>query len=233
MGFHVVLRVIAGLIHLLKTNRNIFIFLGLYSGIDKAIDSLDLDARQKGYKSLTFFHVKLSSKNLWNILHKTIVYLKCSYQELIKGIVYVGNYCSVVQLGASFTDMLDMNCIHDCDKYFHCQGNYNAVYKCKPEIDFIAQKDTRELTAKLVSDLREYSQIKSGRHAEDSAEDEAANMFGRGGGNCAEAYLKPLNCSYDPETGWCGTKSPEITSFMGFLYRGASLFGNFVTLFFN
>ncbi|OXA44360.1 uncharacterized protein LOC110857729 [Folsomia candida] len=200
MGFHVVLRVIAGLIHLLKTNRNIFIFLGLYSGIDKAIDSLDLDARQK---------------------------------ELIKGIVYVGNYCSVVQLGASFTDMLDMNCIHDCDKYFHCQGNYNAVYKCKPEIDFIAQKDTRELTAKLVSDLREYSQIKSGRHAEDSAEDEAANMFGRGGGNCAEAYLKPLNCSYDPETGWCGTKSPEITSFMGFLYRGASLFGNFVTLFFN
>ena len=92
--------------------------------------------------------------------------------------------------------MIRANC-RNCDKYFHCQGNYEAVYKCRGPF--------RETTAAAISNLREWYQGggSSGSGNVDSAADQAANRFGRGGGNCASRYLKKVKCAYNPKTKAC------------------------------
>ncbi|CAF99678.1 unnamed protein product [Tetraodon nigroviridis] len=59
------------------------------------------------------------------------------------------------------------------DKYFHARGNYDAAQR----------GPGGRWAAKVISDAREWAQQKTGRGASDSAADQAANRWGRNGGN--------------------------------------------------
>jgi len=90
---------------------------------------------------------------------------------------------------SAYNDMRAANC-RNCDKYFHCIGNYNAVHQCSGIL--------QETTARHISNLREW------RGGSDSKADQEANKFGRGGGDCARRYLLIANCAYNPSTRRCG-----------------------------
>ncbi|XP_013412765.1 serum amyloid A-3 protein [Lingula anatina] len=66
----------------------------------------------------------------------------------------------------------------NCDKYFHCRGNYEAG-----RLGYCGK-----LTAKAISEAREWAQS-GGSHGSDSAEDRVANDYGRAGGNCVQRYI--------------------------------------------
>ena len=38
--------------------------------------------------------------------------------------------CAAKELAKNFYDLKIVNNCVNCDKYFHCQGNYEAVYNC-------------------------------------------------------------------------------------------------------
>ncbi|XP_013783006.1 serum amyloid A-2 protein-like [Limulus polyphemus] len=102
--------------------------------------------------------------------------------------------CAAIQMFKSFYKMTTKKCIN-CDKYFHCQGNYNAVYNC-------GKKRQSIRTAEVISDCREFSQ-----GGTDSEADQSANRYGRGGGNCARKYLCNVNCKYNPKDGTCSSSN--------------------------
>ncbi|XP_041352140.1 serum amyloid A-5 protein-like isoform X2 [Gigantopelta aegis] len=90
----------------------------------------------------------------------------------------------------AYDEMKDSNCMH-CDKYFHCMGNYNAVYRCQ-------QSYKNKEIAEDVSNCREW-----GQDSPDSAADQAANRYGREGWDCASRYLCNVNCMYSPTDRTC------------------------------
>ncbi|CAF3688335.1 unnamed protein product [Rotaria sp. Silwood1] len=102
------------------------------------------------------------------------------------------NTCPGRQLKVQYDEMKTANCMN-CDKFFHCQGNYNAVHVCG--------KTTINIRiAKKISDCREAAQDAS---SVDSQEDQKANKFGREGGNCSAEYLCKANCKYNPRNKSC------------------------------
>ncbi|XP_064468730.1 serum amyloid A-5 protein-like [Ornithodoros turicata] len=100
-------------------------------------------------------------------------------------------FCAARQMLAGYTEMRRANC-RNCDKYFHCQANYNAVSRCG------RSRSARE-TARKISDCREYSQ----GGGPDSVADQEANRFGRNLGNCGDRYLRRVGCAYNPSTRTC------------------------------
>ncbi|CAF3037737.1 unnamed protein product [Rotaria sp. Silwood2] len=80
------------------------------------------------------------------------------------------NTCPGEKLRAQYNAMTDANCMN-CDKFFHCQGNYDAVYLCGKTANNIR-------IAKKISDCREAAQ---GGDSADSQADQRANKFGRDG----------------------------------------------------
>lgn len=102
------------------------------------------------------------------------------------------NPCSVAEMTKAYNEMVRVAC-KNCDKYFHCIGNYNAVYKCSGIL--------QETTAETMSNARE---LFGGNYGSaDSQADQEANKFGRSGGDCAKKYLKAFNCAYNPSTKQC------------------------------
>ncbi|OXA63196.1 serum amyloid A-5 protein [Folsomia candida] len=102
------------------------------------------------------------------------------------------NPCSAGKMWTNYNAMKAANC-RNCDKYFHCQGNYEAVRNCRGILQVA--------TATAISNLREWAQ---GNDTPDSAADQAANVYGRNGGNCAGRYLGAVNCKWNPRTKKCG-----------------------------
>ncbi|KAH7982410.1 serum amyloid A-2 protein [Rhipicephalus sanguineus] len=100
--------------------------------------------------------------------------------------------CAAGKLQAAYSAMRDANCIN-CDKYFHCMGNYRAVHECGNS------EDARH-AAEVISNCREEADAGGA----DSAADQEANRYGRGGGDCAHRYLAAVRCAYNPETRRCG-----------------------------
>ncbi|KAI0222275.1 hypothetical protein LSAT2_026484 [Lamellibrachia satsuma] len=99
----------------------------------------------------------------------------------------------------AFSEMFDQyllmrygNCTN-CDKYFHCQANYNAVRLCSGGYE-------RE-TAIVISECREISQL--GTDSPDGAADMRAKEYGRNGGNCYAEYGCANNCNYKASNGSC------------------------------
>ncbi|KAK2166450.1 hypothetical protein LSH36_39g12013 [Paralvinella palmiformis] len=90
----------------------------------------------------------------------------------------------------AFQEMRSANC-KNCDKYFHCSGNYNAVFNCH-------RSDLNRKTAEIISNCRE--DICGGP---DSASDQQANRYGRSGGNCTSRYLCKNDCQYNPQDRTC------------------------------
>lgn len=101
------------------------------------------------------------------------------------------NPCSAGKMWDNYNKMKSANC-KNCDKYFHCQGNYEAVHKCSGVLQVF--------TAETISNMREWNSS----NPADSAEDQKANRFGRNGGSCASEYLAKVKCAYNPATGKCG-----------------------------
>lgn len=104
-----------------------------------------------------------------------------------------GDPCSVRKFWAIYLEVSSLGGCDRCDKYFHCRANYDAVHACMiqdPEGNLLS----RIRTAEEISNAREFGQ----NGTLDSEEDQMANKFGRGGGNCAEQYLDKYGCFYDP-----------------------------------
>ncbi|XP_077546414.1 serum amyloid A-5 protein-like [Haemaphysalis longicornis] len=100
--------------------------------------------------------------------------------------------CAAGKLQSAYDEMRSANCIN-CDKYFHCIGNYRAMNQC-------GNSDAARRAAEAVSNCREEA---DGGGA-DSAADQEANRYGRGGGDCAHRYLAAVRCAYNPDTKTCG-----------------------------
>uniref|UniRef100_L7M0V3 Serum amyloid a protein n=1 Tax=Rhipicephalus pulchellus TaxID=72859 RepID=L7M0V3_RHIPC len=99
--------------------------------------------------------------------------------------------CASGKMLAQFRAMNRANC-KNCDKYFHCMANWQAIYRCRGRFN--------RKVATVISNCREYSQ--PGNPA-DSRGDEVANRYGRSGGNCGARYLRSYGCAYNPKTGRC------------------------------
>ncbi|XP_064482682.1 uncharacterized protein LOC135395381 [Ornithodoros turicata] len=83
----------------------------------------------------------------------------------------------------------------NCDKYFHCQGNYEAVFQCSE--DPKAYK-----AAEAISLCREQAQ--GGGNTADNIIYDGVNKFGRNGGDCVREYLENNEeCHYNPATLVC------------------------------
>jgi len=95
----------------------------------------------------------------------------------------------------AYNEMVRVQC-KNCDKYFHCQGNYEAVHRCSGIL--------QTFTAETLSNARElFGGDSSGKGKADSDADQVANRFGRSGGNCAGRYLASARCAYNPSTRQC------------------------------
>jgi len=104
--------------------------------------------------------------------------------------------CPGSELNKQYNEMKSANCVN-CDKYFHCQGNYNAVKECKSTSNAAG-------IAKKISDCREKAQ---GSFTADSRADQVANLFGRNGGDCAKKYLCKNNCKWSPKLRTCSKRN--------------------------
>lgn len=69
-------------------------------------------------------HVMLTSATSWwqfaNCLKDNMGWSALGNPEVI---------CAASQMAASYSQMSWYSC-RNCDKYFHCKGNYNAVRRC-------------------------------------------------------------------------------------------------------
>ncbi|CAF3320158.1 unnamed protein product [Rotaria socialis] len=100
--------------------------------------------------------------------------------------------CPGQRLKAQYNEMRRINC-KNCDKFFHCQGNYDAVHRC-------GKKAENLRLAKKISDCREAAQDPG---SADSLEDQKANTLGQNGGNCTTEYLCKANCKYNFRSKTC------------------------------
>uniref|UniRef100_A0A6M2CS54 Putative conserved secreted protein synganglion overexpressed n=1 Tax=Rhipicephalus microplus TaxID=6941 RepID=A0A6M2CS54_RHIMP len=108
----------------------------------------------------------------------------------------VAGNCAAGKLGEAYWKMYWANC-KNCDKYFHCTGNYNAVHQC-------TNSAQASRAAEAISDCRE--EVDNG--GEDSALDQQANRAGRRGENCSALYLEAVKCFYHPKNGTCIRPTP-------------------------
>ncbi|CAF1291253.1 unnamed protein product [Adineta steineri] len=88
-----------------------------------------------------------------------------------------------------YLEMQTANC-KNCDKFFHCKGNFDAVHRC-------GNTDNARRIAKKISDCREEAQDAG---SIDSQADQEANEYGRNGGNCEKKYLCKVRCNYNPSS---------------------------------
>ena len=99
----------------------------------------------------------------------------------------------------AYHEMQNASC-RVCSKYFHCLGNYNAVFKCDGD------RLEKINTATRISNLPEWRTIGGGLVI-NSQQDQAAERFGRSGADCAALYLKSRNplekCGYNPTLKRC------------------------------
>ncbi|CAN7989454.1 unnamed protein product [Ixodes hexagonus] len=111
----------------------------------------------------------------------------------------LGTRVGICAQGAMFGQYRRMNRANcrNCDKYFHCVANRNAM-RCGGRSRPGRANAWRVAT--VISNCRERSQG-GGR---DSRQDQAANLLGRKGGNCERAYLRRVRCFFHPRTGRCG-----------------------------
>ena len=86
--------------------------------------------------------------------------------------------------------MKEANC-PNCGEYFHCKGNYEAVYECDGGV-------YKDVAAGAISNGE---WLAAGE--EDSVRNYEANRFGRGGGDCAAKYLQRNGCNYEPGSKTC------------------------------
>ncbi|KZS20420.1 putative Serum amyloid A-1 protein [Daphnia magna] len=102
------------------------------------------------------------------------------------------NPCSSAKMWGAYNEMKAANC-RNCDRYFHCIGNYRAVYQCTGPL--------RRSTASFISNMREWTDgfRDSGNN---SAEDQKANNHGRHGRDCG-IYLRNVGCAYRPSNKKC------------------------------
>ncbi|CAF1039414.1 unnamed protein product [Adineta steineri] len=100
--------------------------------------------------------------------------------------------CPGGMLKAQFNQMTKANCLN-CDKFFHCQRNYDAVYRC-------GNSAKNQRIAEKISNCREQAQDDG---SEDSQADQQANKFGRDGGNCRAQYTCKVKCKYNPQNKTC------------------------------
>ncbi|KAI0222276.1 hypothetical protein LSAT2_026485 [Lamellibrachia satsuma] len=118
---------------------------------------------------------------------------KCVRSKLGWGIITKsGVRCAIWKMFWQYRAMRSANC-RNCDKYFHCQANYNAVYLC-------SGTGARK-AAIAISECREISQ--TGTDSPDGAADMRANAYGRNGGNCYARYGCANNCNYRPSDRSC------------------------------
>uniref|UniRef100_A0A023FXM7 Putative secreted protein n=1 Tax=Amblyomma parvum TaxID=251391 RepID=A0A023FXM7_AMBPA len=101
-----------------------------------------------------------------------------------------GGSCAATRMYGQFRAMNRANC-KKCDKYFHCMANSLAM-SCRGR--------HKRRVAEVISLCREVSQP---GNPKDRRGDEAANRFGRNGGNCGARYLRSYGCAYNPRTGRC------------------------------
>ncbi|XP_076366054.1 uncharacterized protein LOC143254985 [Tachypleus tridentatus] len=94
--------------------------------------------------------------------------------------------CATKEMFKSLYKMTTRKCIN-CDEYFHCQGNYNAVFNCDQNL-------RSRQTAVAISDCWQSLRGETNRRA---------NRYGRRGGNCARKYLCAVNCKYNPSHETC------------------------------
>jgi serum amyloid A protein len=125
------------------------------------------------------------------------------------------NLCSANKMRQNYNEMKRANCL-DCDPYFHCMGNYEAVYKCRGYL--------KRTTAKILSDARELFGGDDSGSGADSAADQQANLYGRKGGDCGLRYLgrftiydlrsqyilRSGKCAYNPDSKTCGWNYSDI-----------------------
>ncbi|KAH6920246.1 hypothetical protein HPB50_028766 [Hyalomma asiaticum] len=102
-------------------------------------------------------------------------------------------YCYAKSYDASGRSSDHFYTIPADNRYFHCIGNYRAVHECNNS------EDARR-AAEAISNCRE----EADNGGADSAADQEANRYGRGGGDCAHRYLAAVRCAYNPETRRCG-----------------------------
>lgn len=103
----------------------------------------------------------------------------------------VGALCAARELWNAYQEMRAANC-KNCDKYFHCIGNYQAMKNC-------GNSEEARRGAEAMSNCREEAD-----RGADSGADQVANLYGRNGGDCALQYLTPVQCKYDPDGKTCG-----------------------------
>jgi len=108
---------------------------------------------------------------------------------------FIPNSCSARKMNEQFNAMRRANCLN-CDKYFHCKANYNAVYNCTGS--------NRRETAEYISNAREWLDPRNWFDWSDANADQVANMYGRNGNDCESAYLSAVRCAYNPVTKRCG-----------------------------
>ncbi|XP_037282120.1 uncharacterized protein LOC119175046 [Rhipicephalus microplus] len=101
--------------------------------------------------------------------------------------------CVALIMYATYRTMLNLEC-PNCDLYFHCRANYNALRWCRKT------KRSKEMNA-LIGGCQNLS--KPGRTPEQKAAEERARQDGREQKNCASMYLSKAGCSYDPDTRKC------------------------------
>ncbi|XP_018496565.1 uncharacterized protein LOC108864814 [Galendromus occidentalis] len=104
-----------------------------------------------------------------------------------------------------------------CEKFFHCQANYEAVFHCSQAAEAIQ-------TAQVFSDCREYAQL-GGSAAASLSDRQRANLVGRRGGDCVGEFLTkapdfslasvfnlgaPRKCQWNPYENTCGTAGGEV-----------------------
>ncbi|XP_077492627.1 uncharacterized protein LOC144103799 [Amblyomma americanum] len=108
--------------------------------------------------------------------------------------------CAATQLGFAYGRMILANC-KNCDKYFHCIGNYWAMNECN-------NSDETRRAAEVISDCREW-----GDNSRDASRDQEANLYGRNGGDCSVRFLAPENCAYNPSTKVCAGNDTNASSY--------------------
>ncbi|XP_065305782.1 uncharacterized protein [Dermacentor albipictus] len=101
--------------------------------------------------------------------------------------------CVALVMYATYRTMLSLEC-PDCDLYFHCRANYNALRWCRKT------KRSQEMNA-LIGGCQNLS--KPGRTPEQKAAEERARQDGREQKDCARIYLGNSGCSYKPGSGKC------------------------------
>ncbi|XP_064472960.1 serum amyloid A-2 protein-like [Ornithodoros turicata] len=103
--------------------------------------------------------------------------------------------CATREMFRGYQTMRRARC-RNCERYFHCQANYNAVKNCNKSQ---AAKDA----AKEISDCRENVSGESWKYEE-------ATRHGRDQHDCGDKFLRAVDCTYNPSSRRCGWRWPPV-----------------------